>query len=246
MNPENKYSLLDIKINKCSKSELHYAIKDLINSKTKSVISFINPEILYSSYKNKILKSYFNEVSTYNLIDGVGIILVNLLKGKYLGPRNTGTDFMLEIAELCVSNRKSIFYLGSEEEINLKAIEFFQNKFPDLKIAGVHNGYFKNEKNIIKKINNSRSDVLVVCLGHPKQEYFILNNIELLNVKLIFGNGGALDYYGGKVIRAPFVLRYLGMEWFWRLFQDPTKRRLKRQFKLIPFFFKSIFYQTPK
>lgn len=238
-------SILGIKIHKSSLDELIIKTSSFLCSDSKHIISFLNPELVNEAFMNKELKSYYNNFSHVNYIDGIGIILVKFLFGKNLFPRNTGTDFMHLIAKTCQDHKKSIYYLGGKKGIAEKASNYFRRSYKNLKIAGTHHGYFKEneEQIIIEEINNKNPDVIIVCLGFPRQECFIKRNYEKLSFKLIFANGGALDYYANSVSRAPKLIQLIGFEWAWRLFQDFNLKRIKRQLKLFSFVVRSLVYE---
>ena len=85
------------------------------------------------------------------------------------------------------------------------------------------------------QINNSVPDIVIVCLGCPNQEMWICRNISKINAKIIIGNGGAIDFWSGNVKRAPSFFIKNGFEWIYRLFQDFSIKRIKRQLKLLKF-----------
>lgn len=235
-------SLLNIKIHKSKVNENLDLINILLNENEKNVISFINPELIYEAYFNKKLAIYFNKICKYNFIDGIGILIIKWIFGENLYPRNTGTDFMDSISKFALKNKQTIFLLGGKEKVILKARENLLKKYPKLLISGHHHGYFSNSetKNLISYINSKSPDILIVCLGFPKQEFFIMDNLSNLNARLLFANGGALDFISNNVKRAPLIIRKIGFEWLWRLFQDFSFTRIQRQIKYVPFVFLSI------
>ena len=111
------------------------------------------------------------------------------------------------------------------------AAERLTERYPGLEICGVNDGYFAQEDNelVLEKINALSPDLILVCLGAPRQEIWMKNNAELLNAGLMIGLGGAMDVYAGVVERAPRKWRKLGLEWLYRLIKEP--RRVKRMIK---------------
>ena len=103
-------------------------------------------------------------------------------------------------------------------------------KYPGLLIAGTADGFFTDDSPVIERINSAEPDLLLVCLGAPKQELWMAENIGRLRVRLCVGLGGALDVFAGNVKRAPAFFQKLGLEWFYRLLREP--RRIKRMIKL--------------
>lgn len=203
-----------------------------------------NSEIVQACIEDNALYDIINSAEVI-CPDGIGVvkaakILKTPLKGKVAG---------IEVGEKLIASltdgSKSIFLMGGKPGIAEKAAEELAKKYPGIKIAGTNDGYFKKEGEennaVIAKINNSRADVLFVCLGAPAQEKWIYSNRDKLNVTVMLGLGGSLDSYAGVVKRAPKVFINLGLEWFYRLLCEPW--RLKRMMKLPKFYFGTVRYK---
>ena len=208
---------------------------ELTMKKETKYISFINPEIFLHQQQDKSLHNYFAN-ATFNFIDGMGLFrAINAkLKTKYKSQdRHTGTDFFNYLP----NKELKLFLFGSYKE-NLKHASInITKKNPNIKIVGTFDGYTHIEDfHLIEMINSAKPDILIVCLGCPLQENWINKNIANLKVPLIFGNGGAVDFWSGKVKRAPKLILKIGCEFIYRLFQDFSIKRIKRQLKLIKFF----------
>ena len=113
-----------------------------------------------------------------------------------------------------------------------------QAKYPGLKVAGCRDGYFKEDDEAVEAVNAARPDALFVCLGSPRQEYFIDDNFERLETCLAAGLGGSLDVYAGRVERAPEIFIKLGLEWFYRLLKQPS--RIGRMMKLPQYLWRTL------
>lgn len=148
---------------------------------------------------------------------------------KILPERVTGTDLMQEICKEGQNTDLKVFLLGAGEGIADKTKKKLIQKYPNLNIVGTYAGSPKteDEKFIIDKINDSKANVLFVAFGAPKQEIWISKNLKKLNaVKVAMGIGGAFDFIAGEKKRAPKIMQRLGLEWFFRLIQEP--KRIKR------------------
>lgn len=217
--------------------ELKNIFETLLNKKETQYISFINPEIFMQQQNNLELHKYFED-STFNFIDGIGLLFaINHKCGTNYGIENRypGTDFFEYLPERNIK----IFFYGSKPgnaEIAKKKIE---EKYPNINIVGTQDGYTKIDENeLIEKINCLSPDILIVCTGCPKQELWIKNNLSRLCVPVVFGNGGAIDFWSESVKRAPSFMINHGLEWLYRLFQNFTLKRISRQSKLFSFLIK--------
>jgi len=172
--------------------------------------------------------------------DGISLIWIARSRGFNLKKRVSGTDLMMEFFK--ISNEKgykNFFYGDTEETLKLLSKKLLVN-FPNLKIAGFYSPPFRlltleEDAEIIRKINEAKPDILWVGLGLPKQENWIFEHKEKLNVPVIIGVGAAFKFLSGRKKRAPTLLGNLGLEWLWRFFQEP-KRVWRRVFIDIPLF----------
>ena len=172
----------------------------------------------------------------------VSIFLFALIPsfGKKIIPeRITGTDLVPQIAKICSENKKSIFFLGAGPGISKKTASILKDLYPKLIVAGSYGGTLgiwqeKYDEKLVKIINNTNPDCLLVAFGSPKQEKWISRNIRnLKTVKLAVGIGGAFDFItnqasvlgGDKASRAPDWLRKINLEWLHRLFSQPGRYR---------------------
>jgi N-acetylglucosaminyldiphosphoundecaprenol N-acetyl-beta-D-mannosaminyltransferase len=201
----------------------------------KFTIAFTNPEHTLEAQCNPGLSSYL-QGCRFNVADGVGILWAcKMLYGRKLPERVTGTDFVPRLCMMARKNGYRIYLLGGGKGVAEKARRKLETTFPGVKIAGAMHGYFKNSDEVIKDINKSGADILMVCFGNPRQEEWITENLGKLKVKLVFGNGGALDFLSGEVRRAPRWVQNINLEWLYRLLQDRSLKRFKRQLKLLKF-----------
>ena len=214
------------------------------SSELPSVISFINPEIfLKQNHRAEVsrLHKYFLS-TTYNFLDGIGIVYaINSRLGTFYDIKNRypGTDFFnyLPSIEMMEGKKIRIFLFGSYLERSIKAAVNISREFNNVDFVGDQDGYSQDsDDEIIEKINASNTDILIVCTGCPRQELWIQKNLSKLNVKIVFGNGGSIDFWSKTVKRAPKKMIDLGFEWLFRLTQDLSVRRLKRIVKLYKFY----------
>ena len=118
-----------------------------------------------------------------------------------------------------------MFLFGSKPGVAETAKAKMEEKYPGIRVVGTRNGYFKPEDNaeIVEQINESGADLLLVCLGAPKQEKWIAENRDKLKVKLCMGVGGTLDVFAGTSKRAPEIFIKLNLEWLYRGLKQPSR-----------------------
>ena len=128
---------------------------------------------------------------------------------------------------LTLAERKNyrVFFLGATEDVIRRAVDKIKKLFPKLMIAGYRNGYWseKEEESVVNTIKHSSPDILFVGISSPKKEYFLNTYISKMNVPFSMGVGGSFDVIAGKKSRAPLLLQKCGLEWFWRLMQEPRR-----------------------
>lgn len=191
-----------------------------------------NSEIVYEAMRSQELCGLLNDAALV-LPDGAGVVLGSKILKTPLKEKVAGVDFADNLLELLAKKGGSVYLLGSKPGVAELAAAKMLEKHPGLTIAGVADGYFKDEAPVIEKINAANADVLFVCLGAPKQEKFMANHRHELNVKLMAGLGGSLDSFAGTVKRAPKWMIKLSLEWLYRLIKEP--KRFGRMLRLPKF-----------
>lgn len=244
--------ILGVEIDKLTQAEVVKKIDGFLKQDELKTIYTPNTEIVMEAKKDESLKKILNDGSIV-IPDGIGLIYAAKIKKKNLPERVTGCDISFKMLELAQREEYSIFLLGGKEGVAKEAGENLKKDYPNIKLAGVQNGYFKGahigysnheeEKTIIETINNSGADILFVGLGAPKQEIWINENKGKLNCKVVIGNGGTVDILAGRIERAPEFFQKLGLEWLYRLVKDP--KRIKRQM-VIPLFILTILFSREK
>lgn len=235
----NKEQILGVNVSPLTYDGVIGDLKQRMVAKEKSTIIAVNPEKFIAAGKDEKVKELINS-STYQIPDGIGVIIASKLKGGQITSRVTGVDMMERLLKFAAEENHPIFMYGAKEEVVQKAMENIKAKFQGITIAGYTNGYEKDMDALVQRINDSKAEILFVALGSPRQELWIRDNMSKLTNVLVFqGVGGSFDVFAGHVKRAPKLFRQLGLEWFYRLITDP--KRFKRQLALPRFLLKVIF-----
>jgi len=157
--------------------------------------------------------------------DGSGLALASrLARGRPIANLN-GTDLVPLLCERLVRSGHSVFLLGARPGIAMRAAHTLRRRYPGLRIAGIGDGYFsaEDEDAVIDGVNASGADVVIVAMGVPRQELWVDRVRSRLDAKLVMGVGGCFDFLSGRIPRAPALLRMTGMEWTYRLYQEPAR-----------------------
>lgn len=195
---------------------------ELLKTKSAAYVVTPNPEIVMLCRKNKELK---DAVSGANLVlpDGIGIIKGAKILSTPMKEKVPGIDFATNLFAEMAKNGQTVFLFGAKPGVAQDASKFLSETYEGLKIVGTNDGYFKDDAPVIDKINSASPDLLLVCLGAPKQELWMQKNASKLNVGLMAGLGGSLDVFAGVAERAPEKWQKLGLEWLYRLKKDPSR-----------------------
>ncbi len=188
-----------------------------------------NPEIVMMARSDGALARALGGADLV-LADGIGVVKGAQILGTPLKGRVPGIDFACALMERLAERGGSVYLFGAKPGVAERAGEELARRYPGLEIAGASDGYFTDDGPVVEKINAASPDLLMVCLGSPKQELWMEAHAGGLSVGLMAGLGGSLDVLAGEVKRAPESWQRLGLEWLYRLIKEP--RRIGRMMKL--------------
>lgn len=161
--------------------------------------------------------------------DGMPIIWASRWLGKPLKERVSGADLLPKVCEVAAASGKTVFLLGGKDGIAERAAQNLQARFPSLRVVGAYGPPFGFESDeaenqrIVRVINEAQPDILFVGLGAPKQEKWVARHLQQLQIKVALCVGAGIDYVAGTLKRAPRWMQRVGLEWAWRLFQEPGR-----------------------
>lgn len=212
-----KTKIINVSVDITTYDEMLENIKEAIQKKQKTTIMAINPKKIMFARENALLKEALDH-ATYSIPDGYQIVK----KVKELKKRVTGIDLMQKICNKHEEMDAKIFLYGStKKNVELAKQQLIQ-QYPNIKIAGVIDGYQKSDI-VIKHINESNANIVFVALGSPKQELWMHENKDNIHASVIMGVGGSFDVIAGQVKRAPVLLQKMGLEWLYRFLKQPKK-----------------------
>ena len=218
------FNLFGIRVINTTMPELLDECEEILSNRVQTSIGFVNADCMNKCFTND---DYHQTLRSMNQVypDGIGVRLASQMFGNGVKDNINGTDLFPLLCERLADTAHGIFLLGAAEGVAKSTAENMQGRYPGLNISGNQHGFFtpEEEDEVINTINASGASVLMVAMGAPQQEQWIATNRERLNVSILMGVGGLFDFYSGRVSRAPVWIREVGLEWVWRLLQEPGR-----------------------
>ena len=224
-----KIDVMGLKFDSMTMDEALSRAEALLRGDKAAYVVTPNAEIAYEALHDVQLREMLNGADLM-LPDGAGVVLASKLLRTPVKQKVAGVDFAAGLLGILERNGQSLYLLGGKPGIGELAAQKMLEAHPQLRIAGIADGYFRDEASVIEKINASGADALFVCLGAPKQERFMVQHQQELHVHLMAGLGGSLDAFAGTVQRAPAWMIRLNLEWLYRLIREP--KRFRRMLRL--------------
>jgi exopolysaccharide biosynthesis WecB/TagA/CpsF family protein len=194
-----------------------------------ALVAFANAHTLVLARHDAEYRKVLQRASLL-LNDGAGVGLAARVQGRRFPANLNGSDFNLELLKLAARRHWRVFLLGARPGVAPRAAQRLTVKIRGLTIAGTQDGYFPavETERVLATIRDSRADVLLVAMGNPLQELWLARHLPATGARLGLGVGAFLDFSAGAVRRAPAWMNRAGIEWLYRLAQEP--RRLLRRY----------------
>jgi N-acetylglucosaminyldiphosphoundecaprenol N-acetyl-beta-D-mannosaminyltransferase len=185
-------------------------------------LCYVNAHSLNLAFRDN---DYRRALWRANLVlnDGIGLDLAARMRGRRFPENLNGSDFTLRLVELAADKGWRVYLYGGQPGVAATAAERLCETVPGLQIAGVADGYSDAPEEIVKDIRASDADVVIVALGQPRQELWLDAHLSETGCHLGVGVGAFLDFVSGRVVRAPRWMNRLGVEWLFRLVQEPGR-----------------------
>lgn len=218
------FSLLGVTISNLTIEDSLKKVNNAIERKTPAQFAFVNPDCLNKAYKDTAYTETLNSLPAV-FADGIGIRVACKQLGIGLRDNVNGTDLFPLMCEQACKNNQSFYFLGGAPGVTDTMVGKLKERFPSLRVAGHQHGYFEQDQTpqVIQAINDSGADILLVAFGAPRQEAWLAKHHCELTPTVRMGVGGLFDFYSDRISRAPRWLRDIGMEWTWRLLQEPGR-----------------------
>lgn len=226
---KNRIQILGTPVDNLTMQETLDLVGRVIHNKQHIHHTVVNAGKIVAMHENPELRESVVSADVINA-DGQAVVWASKLFGQPLKERVAGIDLMERLVELAHQKNYKLFFLGAKEEVVKKMVNTYAQQYSPEIIAGYRNGYFKkdDERGIARQIAESKANILFVAITSPIKENFLYQNRDILkDVNFIMGVGGSFDVVAGYVNRAPMWMQRAGLEWLYRVYQEP-KRMFKR------------------
>ncbi len=225
-----KTNILDYHIDCLTFEQARETVKGYMAGTGQQQVVTLNPEMMLAAQRDQQFAAAINTADLV-LADGTGLLLASWLVQPPLPQRIPGVDFITAVLADAAAHNQSVYFLGGRGHVAQHAAEKMRQQFPQLQVAGADSGGViplgQQTPALVGQINAAQPALLLVAFGHGKQERWIADHLsQLPSVRVAMGVGGTFDFLSGQVRRAPAWLRQMGLEWLWRLVQQPW--RIKR------------------
>lgn len=247
-----KINLFDIEFDNFNFKDFSNYIDEAIKRKEPKYIVTCNVDHVVKMKKNQNFSIVYKKADAI-VVDGMPILWTSKLKRTPLKQKISGSDILPTLGDHFAEKKYKLFFLGGEEGIAEKAKDNLQKVFNDLNVVGCYSPPYGFEKSmeenakLISLLKKAKPDILFVGLGAPKQELWISQYYKEYDVPISIGIGGTFDLLSGNLRRAPKLIQKLGLEWFWRLIQEPGrlwKRYIIEDSMFILLFIKELINRT--
>jgi len=227
---KSRIRILDTFIDNLTMQETIELVDKYIQEKRPLHLMGVNADKINLMQKDDRLKQIVNSCEVINA-DGNSVVWASKVLGEMLPERVAGIDLMQQLIEVAAQRKYKVFLLGAKEEVVQTLADIYRDKYPDMELCGVRNGYFSEEQWIDIKTELERCAPQIVFVGitSPKKEFLVDYLLEQGVNSVFMGVGGSFDVLSGNIPRAPLWMQKIGMEWLFRVINEP-RRLFKRYF----------------
>jgi N-acetylglucosaminyldiphosphoundecaprenol N-acetyl-beta-D-mannosaminyltransferase len=199
-------------------------VNEHIAGRKRLLIGVVNAAKVVNARKNPDLRAALDEADLV-VADGAPIVWVSRMTGQPLPERIAGIDIMFGLLKEADSKHYAVYFLGAKPAVVETVVKTVERQYPGVRIAGYRDGYFSEdeEPGVAANIRDSQADILFVAISPPKKEIFLRKWQDFMKVPIYHGVGGSFDVLVGITKRAPLWMQKCGLEWFYRLIQEPHR-----------------------
>lgn len=249
------FSLLGARIDSVDMDQLNASIASRIRRGTKSIIANYNLHGLRLFHSDERVRRFYERAALVH-IDGMSLVILGRLMGLPLRRehRTAYIDWAPSLMARAAEERWRVFYLGAERGVAERGAALFRRKYPGL-VIDVHHGFFdpasggQENDAVLRRINLFAPNVLMVGMGQPRQEHWILDNMHRINANVILNAGACINFFTGRLRTPPRWMGRFGVEWIYRLVTEPKRlwhRYLVEPWALAPMIAREFLQSIPR
>jgi N-acetylglucosaminyldiphosphoundecaprenol N-acetyl-beta-D-mannosaminyltransferase len=234
-----RIKLLGLPVDSLTMDQTIGRIRDAIRNGAVLQHVVVNAAKMVNAQKDVALRKSIAESDIINA-DGQAVVWASKFLGEPLPERVAGIDLMERLVAMAHEEGLKIFFLGAQESVLSEVVSKYKLKYSNSIVAGYRNGYFSHQEDgqVALQIAQSGAHILFVAITSPRKEIFLNQYKDLMKIPFVMGVGGSFDVVAGKVKRAPVWMQKSGLEWLYRVYQEP--RRMWKRYLITNSFF--IFY----
>lgn len=220
----DRVTICDVSFDNVSMAEALGRIREMLDGQETQQVSFVNPACVNIAARDRGYRRALSRCA-FVLPDGIGTKIAADLLGTPIKQNVNGTDLFPRMCDMLNVRRTRMFLLGGQVGVPERVAEVISKRWPDIEIVGMRDGFFTvaQEGEVARQVRDSGADFLLVARGVPIQDVFIDRHLPNFGVKVAMGVGGLFDFVSGRIDRAPQWMRDIGMEWSYRLLQEPKR-----------------------
>ncbi len=232
----HRMNLLGLPVDNVTMPEATDYILQCLEGKEPCQVCFVNADCANISYRDSEYRGIL-QAADFVFADGIGMKIAGKFFAEEIRGNVNGTDLFPLLCQSLAGTGKGIFLLGAKPGIAEAVSQWIRKHHPGVLISGHQHGYFPKEEEaaVVRRIADSGAALLLVAYGAPLQEKWIMKHLKETGVTVAMGVGGLFDFYSSRIPRAPFWMRKTGMEWVYRLYQEP--RRMWKRYLIGNFVF---------
>ena len=219
-----KSTIGGVRVDKVSIDDTLKFCDQFIRTRVPHQIVVVNAAKIVKAKADRSLRRIINDADLVGA-DGMPLVWLSKLLKNPIPGRVNGTDLMGKLVERAAQEGYSIYFLGARPEVVRKVVSVYIKQYPTLNVVGFRDGYFQRdeEEKVVEGIRESGADIIFLAFGSPKKEKFVHRHLYKMNVPVVHGVGGSFDVIAGVTKRAPVWMQNRGLEWVYRLLQEPRR-----------------------
>ena len=219
-----KVNVLGVEFDNLTLIEFKKVFLQRIKDQKSTLIVTANPEIVMQANNDAAFMNLIKNDADFVTADGIGIVLAGKIQHTPETERVTGYDMFVWFLKIANEQKKRVYLIGAKAEVASLVDAKLRKEYPDLQIAKVEDGYFKEDlETVAKRIKAAKPDMVFAALGCPRQEQLLAILKKQGVPAIMMGVGGSFDVFSGKVRRAPKFFQKIHLEWFYRLATNPAR-----------------------